>query len=266
MPRLTAALAALVAALPAAAMAADPEPPRPGMELAFSDEFDGRSAMADRWDTCFHDGARTHGDELQGYLDGDGASAPLTVSDGMLAITARPAAAGEAPGGLPYVSGMLSSHRTFSFRYGYVEARMRVPAGKGLWPAFWLFAPGAEPYGEIDVAEIIGDEPGKAYATTHSGPRWQGRRIDQVEHVAASGDFSDGFHTFAVDWNEERVTFIVDGKETGSFETTPELRRPMHLILNLAVGGEWAGPPDGATRFPASLQVDYVRVWRATAR
>ena len=235
------------------------------MTLAFSDEFDG-PALDPRWSTTFPDGKRSLDRELQTYGDDVAGRSPFRLADGTLSIVASAPPEG---GDGRYGSGMLSSHASYSFTYGYAEVRARIPAGKGLWPAFWLFRtdggkPGA-PYGEIDVLEILGEEPGVAYATLHSGPQWEGRRIDQVE-ARADPPYSEGFHTFAVDWREDETVFIVDGKETGRFPTPPEAKADMHILLNLAVGGPWGGPPDAATPFPAAYEIDYVRVWRDPAR
>lgn len=248
-------------ALGTLATGARADPPRPGMSLAFADEFDG-PALDPRWATTFPDGKRALDREMQTYRDAGPGPSPFRFADGVLAIMAsQPEPGGDGS----YASGMLSSHASYSFRYGYAEVRARVPAGKGLWPAFWLFrtdgnAPGA-PYGEIDVLELLGAEPGLAYATLHAGPQWEGRKIEQATSTA-DPPYSAGFHTFAVDWREDETVFSVDGTVTGRFPTPPEAKGAMHLILNLAVGGPWGGPPDAGTAFPAAFEVDYVRVWR----
>ena len=243
------------------------ESPRPGMTLAFSDEFDGE-ALSDKWATHFANGRNHLDGDLQTYLGRDDAEAVISVSGGTLKLTAkRPLEAGKARSEkAAFVSGMASSHPTFSFRYGYAEVRAKVPAGRGLWPAFWLFRTdgydAGVPYGEIDVMEMLGHEPGKTYSTIHSGPEWKGRSIEQVEADAPSGSFADAMHVYAVDWTDKEISFFVDGRKLGTFPTTDPVKAPMHLLLNLAVGGEWAGAPDDGTRLPATLEIDYVRVWR----
>ncbi len=165
--------------------------------------------------------------------------------------------------GAPYASGLLSTHASYGFQYGYAEIRARVPAGQGLWPAFWMFRDdGGAPYGEIDVMELLGGRPDTVYATIHAGPEWQGRKILQSKTVSGE-PYSDGFHTYAVDWQEDETAFYVDGREVGRFATPPEAKARMHLRLNLAVGGPWGGPPVPATRFPSAFEIDWVRVWRA---
>jgi beta-glucanase (GH16 family) len=261
------ALAAFAALVGTAQCLASPEPPRPGLSLAFSDEFEG-DALSGAWATAFRTGERTHGDEAQVYLDAGDPAGTLRVGDGRLTITARKAAAPPLPDrpDIGYVSGLVSSHPSGSILYGYVEARIRIPAGRGLWPAFWLFQdPGAPGYGEIDVMEALCHDTTRIYSTLHAGPAWKGRKILQVEPRAAesgAASFADGFHVYAVDWGPERVRTLVDGRETGSWPTEDALKVPMHMMLNLAVGGEWAGPPDDPMALPARMEVDWVRVWR----
>lgn len=273
MPRGTTGLATTLAFLagfvPHPGDAAGPTPPMEGLGLAFSDEFDG-GRLSPGWATCYATGECLHGDEAQAYRGTDDPDAPVLVGDGRLTLTARPRPGVEpGRGDIGYVSGMVSSHPSLSFTHGYVEARIRIPAGRGLWPAFWLFqSPGAKGYAEIDVMESLGHEPSKLYATIHAGPDWASRKILQAEPVASDfgiGSFADGFHVYAVDWTRERTRFLVDGKEVGAFPTPPELNVPMHLMLNLAVGGRWAGLPQDPSIFPARMEIDWIRVWRRSS-
>jgi len=256
----------MILAFPAAAIAEPepsvPKPPAPGLELAFSDEFDGET-LSPRWATTFPDGKRSLDKESQSYMDRDAPTRPFRLSDGILSVTATRVAEGDGPG--TYASGLLSSFGSYGFTYGYVEARVRIPSGHGLWPAFWLFRDDGlkegAPYGEIDIMEILAGTPDTAYATLHAGPQWEGRRIAQAKAVADE-PYSDAFHVFAVDWGERETVFLIDGKETARFQTPPEAKADMHILLNLAVGGPWGGPPDETTPASASMQVDWVRVWK----
>ncbi len=166
-----------------------------------------------------------------------------------------------------YTSGMVStggrSGETapgFVFRYGYAEARVRVPAGRGLWPAFWTLPADHSWPPEIDAMEIVGDTP----AVTHMTYHYLDGHNTPVSPAGdwAGPDFSAGWHTFGVDWEADALVWYVDGVERMRFSDasaiTPE---PSYLVLNLAVGGTRAGAPDAGTAFPADYLVDYVRVW-----
>ena len=236
--------------------------PRPGLRLWRSDEFD-RPTLAGGgigWETSFYNGKRALDREPQAYLDESDPLATVRLRDGMLSLRAMPAPGlAERFPWARFASGMVSSHRTLRFRYGYVEARIRIPAGKGLWPAFWLFPGDGGAYGEIDVMEALGHEPGLAYAHVHAGPQWEGRKV-HAYHGRSATPYSDGFHVYAVDWNERRTTFLIDGRPIGSLDTPAEIKRPMFVMLNLAMAGPWGPPPDADTH--GEMLVDWVRIWR----
>jgi beta-glucanase (GH16 family) len=146
----------------------------------------------------------------------------------------------------------------FAFTYGYVEARLQIPAGQGFWPAFWLLdnvASGPN-QSEIDVVELLGQTPHVAYLTVHAGNLQQG--------TAFTGpDFSAGFHTFGVDWEPTFIKWYIDGVVRQTVTNAAYLKHtPMYLLLNLAVGGSWPGPPNASTPFPSQVTVDYVAVWQ----
>jgi hypothetical protein len=156
---------------------------------------------------------------------------------------------------------LVSTNQGFSFRYGYVEARMRIPKGQGIFPAFWMMpmpASGAnDDHGEIDIMEALGDSPRTSVATYHWKERQNGTDYD------ARVDLSQDFHVYAVDWRADRITWYFDGKpiKTLTANEAPIVADPMYLILDVWLGG-WHGPPDATTPFPATLHVDYVRVWQ----
>jgi beta-glucanase (GH16 family) len=144
----------------------------------------------------------------------------------------------------------------FTFTYGYVEARVKIPAGKGLWPAFWLWPANYNDPPEIDIMENLGDNPNKIYMTYHlpNGSEAQG--------TYTGSDFSQGFHKLGLDWSATALVWYVDGVERFRWTgTTPN--QPMYPIFNLAVGGNWPGSPDATTAFPADYVVDYVRIYNS---
>lgn len=227
-------------------------------------------AVPSGWSTTYADGTRTHpgSGEMQAYVDAGYLTAngmdpgldPFAAGPDGLDVTARVLGA-PAPGvpGSRFASGLLTTHGGPTFTYGYFEVRMRMPRGPGLWPAFWLMREGPA-YGEIDVVETLGEDPGLAYQTVHHGPDWDARKVDQARTRLPAG--SEGvFHDYGVDWRPDALTFYVDGQSTGSFPTPPELHGPMYVLLNLAVGGPWGGPPDSAD-FPATMSVGWIRAWK----
>lgn len=230
-----------------------PTPPTaigPGFKLAFAEEFDGDHLDPGRWSSGMPWGDFTTGD-AEGYREG-----ALTLGPGVLSM----AATNQRVGDRPYTSGAINSARRFEFTHGYAEARVRIPRGRGLWPAFWLLSTGSGPTGEIDVLEVLGQDPGRNYMTLHleSGPS-----KSETGESWVGPDLSAGYHTYGVDWEPDHIIWYVDGVERfRSKDNVPA--RPMCLIANLAVGGptSWPGSPDGQTAFPATMTVDYIRVYQ----
>jgi beta-glucanase (GH16 family) len=187
---------------------------------------------------------------------------------GHLEIVARK----EAYGGREYTSARILTDGLFERKYGRFEARMRIPAGQGLWPAYWMlganfFKVGWPRCGEIDVMEAIGREPATVSGAIH-GSGYIGEQIGSV-YTLPSGALADGYRVYAVEWSAKAITWFVDGHRY--LRLTPSdlplgarwaFDHPLFLILNLAVGGDWPGSPDASTVFPATLLVDYVRVYR----
>jgi beta-glucanase (GH16 family) len=172
----------------------------------------------------------------------------------------------------PYTSARLKTETRFSQRYGRFEARIQVPSGQGVWPAFWLLGEdfptaGWPRCGEIDVMENVGKEPATIHGSLH-GPGYFGENPLTATYTLAQGRFSDGFHTFAVEWEEASIRFYVDGElyQTRTPSSLPASKHwvfdhPFYVILNLAVGGNMPGPPGDSTVFPQRMLVDYVRVY-----
>jgi beta-glucanase (GH16 family) len=231
------------------------------MQLVWSDEFDGARVDAAKW--SFSPGAGGDATELEWYTDG----ANARVDAGVLWLEARR----EPMSGRDYTSARLQTKGLASFTCGRFEVRARVPAGQGLWPAFWLLGDdvdtsGWPACGEIDVLENIGKEPGITHGSAH-GPGYSGGKGLTATHALPGGaKLSDDFHTFRVDWEPGSLSWYVDDV---LYQTrTPADARgsawvfdhPFFLILNVAVGGAWPGNPDSTTTFPAAMKVDWVRV------
>ena len=165
--------------------------------------------------------------------------------------------------GHEYCSGLISSQASFVQEYGYFEIRARVPAGEGLWPAFWLLPAREEWPPEIDVFEILGHRPDKVYMTVHYRDAEGAHRY--IAHRFYGPDFSQGYHTFAVAWDPTGIVWYVDGVERHRVEQAEAIPSgPFYVIANLAVGGPWPGNPDETTPFPAFFDVDHIRVYRKT--
>jgi len=239
----------------------------------WSDEFDGAAGNApDRGKWTLETGGSGNGNhELEYYTDSTSNAA--LDGQGHLVITARK---NTDPGlncwygPCQYTSARLNTARSFTQAYGHFEARIKIPRGQGMWPAFWMLGSdigsvGWPNSGEIDVMENIGREPGAIHGTIH-GPGYSGAGGLGAGYTLPGGAaFADDFHVFAVDWSPNSITWSVDGT---SYETrTPAdaggnkwvFDHPFFLILNLAVGGDWPGSPDGSTSFPQTMTVDYVR-------
>lgn len=231
--------------------------------LVFDDEFNSFTSSGNgtsgSWMTNFTfggEGAYTlsSNHESQFYSsETTGPNSPFSLKDGVLNITAFKASNWY---NLPYTSGLITTAKSFSMTYGYFEARMQLPAGQGLWPAFWMLpvTPNGSPT-ELDSLEMLGNDPTTIYSTTHGSSG-----VSQAFHVS---DTSAGFHTYGVDWEPITTTFYMDGRQLGSTLTPTSMNSPMYMLLNLAVGGNgsWPGAPNAATITPATMQVDYVRAY-----
>jgi beta-glucanase (GH16 family) len=249
-----------------------------GRKLVFRDEFTGPPGSAldtTKWRTEI--GGNGWGNqELEyytnssdnAYLDGGGSlvikaiklDPPLTLSCWY--------------GPCQYTSARLITKSNFDIKYGRVEARIRVPRGQGVWPAFWMLgnnidAVGWPTCGEIDIMENIGREPSTVHGTIH-GPGYSGANgIGGSFSLGNNAAFADAFHVFTVEWSANEIHWYIDGLEYKTVKpqdlptgTQWVFDHPFYIILNFAVGGQWPGNPDNSTIFPQSMTVDYVRVFR----
>jgi beta-glucanase (GH16 family) len=250
---------------------AQPRDPTAGKALTWADEFNGAAGSPPDLANWVYDrgGGGWGNSELQCYT-----SRPENSShdgQGNLRIVARAEASNCATGN-QYTSARLKTVGKREFQYGYVEGRLKVPPGQGIWPAFWTLGAdigsvGWPTSGEMDILEVIGRQPNIAHQTI-IGPRTTGahwKLPNQTEGPA----WHEEFHTYGLEWSENRVTFYIDGRETRTF--TPRdlqagwqwaFNKPYYLLLNIAVGGTWPGNPDATTPFPATMLVDYVRVYQ----
>ncbi len=224
-------------------------PVRARERLVFDEEFNGSTLDTEKWNTRYWWG-RTNSPEAQYY-----APDAFELHEGVLRIQGER----RSMQGLEYTSGLIASDGKFQFKYGYFEMRGRLPAGKGLWPAFWLLAENRRSNAEIDIMELLGDIPKRMYMTLHYRDS-QGQR-SEAGATFEGPDFSGDFHIFAAEWNADAVTWYVDGIQR--FQVTHDVpQEPMYLIANLAIGGKWPGYPDDTTRLPAFFDIDYIRVYQ----
>lgn len=213
-------------------------------------------------------------EELQKYTDSRENSFviddPAATNGRALVLKAVRTAAGG------YTSARLKTHGKFAAAPGRIEARLKLPQGQGIWPAFWMLGENIDtvPWpacGEIDVMELVGHQPATLYGTLH-GPGYSGSHgLTKSIVLPGGGTFADAYHVFSVDWHPGRIDWRLDGKIYHSV-TPADLPAgskwvfdgaPFFLLLNLAVGGKWPGYPDTTTRFPQEYRIDYVRVHRA---
>lgn len=240
-----------------------------GWRLVWSDEFnqpDGSAPDARNWN--YDLGGKGWGNgELEYYTD---RTNNVRIADGKLIIEARR----ENYDGHQFTSARLLTKGKKSWTYGRFVARIKIPRGQGIWPAFWMLGTnittvGWPQCGEIDIMENIGKEPGTIHGTIH-GPGYSGKNgIGGPVTLPDGAVVADDFHVFTVDCETNRITWLLDGRKY--FEVTPAdlpantrwvFNAPKFLLLNLAVGGHWPGNPDATSKFPQQMQVDYVRVYR----
>lgn len=208
--------------------------------MAFDNEFNGHGTGPFQ---ALTGGRKYHVLQLQDY------SPQAVTTDGHhLVITATRGKPGA------YISGRVDTKGECMFRYGTVNARIKTPLGKGLFPAFWLISPDKK--SEIDVMEQLGGTPNKTFGNLHS------RRLHTIRSHRTPYNLAGNFHVYGAIWTPNDITFTLDYQPYAKIATRGAFQQRVFLILNLAIGGSWAGPPDSSTRFPARMVVDWVRVSR----
>jgi beta-glucanase (GH16 family) len=246
-------------------------------DLVWSDEFDsadGSLPDAKKWK---HDiGGNGWGNhELEYYTN---RTANASVRAGKLEITARREDyTGSDRVARQYTSARLKTQEIFAQAYGRFVARIKIPRGQGIWPAFWMLGDDIEnngwpACGEIDVMENVGKEPATIHGSLH-GPGYSGDQdFTSIFHLPGGPKFADDFHEFSAEWELNVVRFSVDEHQYAEFRPArlPAGKKwvfdhPFFILLNVAVGGDWPGPPDANTQFPQTMLVDYVRVYKAAS-
>ena len=238
---------------------------RAGWVIAWHDEFDGSELDLKNW-TFDIGGGGWGNQEWEAYTD---RPENVRVQDGMLVIEAREEP--ELIAGRNYSSARIKTQGLHAWQYGRIEARIKLPYGQGIWPAFWMLGDdlskkGWPAAGEIDILEFIGKEPDHIYATVHA-PGYSGGSGVGSSLVVSAESLKNDFHVYAIEWEENEIRWYFD--EQQYFKLTPDdvpdkwiFDHPFFIILNLAVGGRWPGYPNKTTVFPQFLYVDYVRVYQ----
>jgi beta-glucanase (GH16 family) len=235
-------------------------------QLVWSDEFDGPAGAAPSAENWKYDVGTDWGNQ-QLEFDTDRRTNSALDGAGRLVITARR----EDFNGRAFTSARITTAGKREFTYGRFEARMRLPSGQGLWPAFWLLGAdiatvGWPQTGEIDIMEYRGQEPTVNHGSLH-GPGYSGGRAITRRYTLPSGTFDTEFHTFRVDWERRQIRFYVDDVlyHRVNYDDVPGqwvYNHPFYIILNVAVGGTFVGPVGANTTFPQQLVVDWVRVYQ----
>ncbi len=240
-------------------------------KLVWEDDFEGDTLNLENWNRQVVYAGRFN-DEWQRYTDSVENS---YVENGNLVIKAIHES--NEHGMDQYTSARLNTAQKQTWKYGKISARIKLPEGEGMWPAFWMLGAninengGDTPWpqsGEIDILEFYGSrndgavEANLHYADENEEHAWMGQVVYELEE----GKFADNFHIFELEWDEENIKWFVDGEEYASFsivgEQFSEFHQEFFLLLNIAVGGTYSGRPDETTPFPQHMYVDWVRVYQ----
>lgn len=233
--------------------------------LVFQDEFDTNGAPnSSNWSYNIGTGSNGWGNnELQYYTD---RPENIVVENGMLKITAIK----EDYFGSGYTSARIFSKGKVEQKYGRVEARIKLPWGKGIWPAFWMLGANSDTAiwpecGEIDIIEYLGSNPTTVFGTVH-GPGYSGAESISKSYTLSNDRFDNDFHIFGIEWGENYINYYVDNVLYN--QITPEdvpgqwvFNESFYIVLNMAVGGNLPGSPNDQTSFPQEMLIDYVRIY-----
>lgn len=236
----------------------DTIPEIPGYTLVWNDEFNGTAIDLSKWEHEVNgDGGGNN--ELQYYT-----ALPTNsfLENGFLVIQARK----ENYQGKEYTSARMRSLNKGDWTYGRFDISAKLPYGQGLWPAIWMLPSdweygGWPSSGEIDIMELLGQEPNKVYGTIHYGTP-SNHQYTGGNYTMPSGTFADGNHLFTVEWDTTGMKWYVDETLFHSEVHGQPFDKRFHMILNVAVGGNWPGPPNLSTTFPQKMYLDYVRVYK----
>ncbi len=284
------ACAAFISSAQQPAQSKSAQSPAPkNFTLVWSDEFDGPSGSAPdpkKW-TYDLGGEGWGNNELETYTNRRENS---HIENGNLVITARKENfEGSDHIAREYTSARLKTQGLFTQAFGRFEARIKIPQGQGIWPAFWMLGDniktiGWPKCGEIDIMENIGKEPATVHGSIH-GPLSNGTSTDLTApaKLASGKNFYENFHIYAVEWEPAEIRFYVDQTLFATYTPQSQINipgstapptpseiagswvfdHPYFLLLNVAVGGDWPGPPDATSAYPQSMLIDYVRVYSA---
>lgn len=256
---------------PAANLDDDNYDPGPGRDLVWSDEFKGTTLDPDNWVRQVVKAGRFNG-EWQRYTD---SVENAYIEDDCLVIKAIHE--GDVHASDQYTSARLHSVTSDAWQYGKIAARIQLPYGKGIWPAFWMLGAniaengGDTPWpqsGEIDILEMYGSRNnGRVEANIHYANRKDRHESMGAEsYTLEDGWFADAFHVFEIEWDEEGIEWFVDGRKFASTSISgdefSEFHKPFFILLNIAVGGRAAGAPEDSTVLPQVMYVDWVRVYQ----
>ena len=255
-------------ASPARPTSPSPSPTPTGPRVILDESFDSGRLDLSVWNTCHwwnDDGCTiTSNEELQWYRDDQ-----VRIRDGALQLTAVPESITGSDGKeYDFRSGMVTTgperhdgQAKLAFTYGTVEARLRVPAGKGLWSAMWLLPASEQSRPEIDVLEVLGQDPKKLIMHLH--PEDRSAESPRKDYTMPGSDLSQGWHDIKLDWAPGALTFYADGKQMWRVTGDQVPDEKMYLIFNLAVGGVYPGDPNEQTSFPATFAIDRIKITAA---
>jgi len=233
--------------------------------LVLEENFEGGEIDSSLWSFEIGTGENGWGNnELQYYT-----SRPenVKVENGKLIITARK----ESFEGSSYTSARMISKNKFDIKYGRIEARMKMPWGRGLWPAFWMLGDNIDEVswpqtGEIDIMEYRGQDPNIVHGSVH-GPGYSAGNAITKSFELNNDRLDTGFHTYGIEWNKNYINFYIDDalyNQITPDDVTGEwvFNKPFFMLLNMAVGGTFVGSPSADTVFPQTLEVDYIKVFK----
>jgi len=249
----------------------DPTDSIPGWDLVWNDEFSDANIDFTKWEHEVN-GQGGGNNELQYYTDRELNS---LIDDGKLVIRALKETYTGPDGTRDYTSARLRTKNKGDWKYGRFDIRAKLPLGQGLWPAIWMLPTdwvygGWAASGEIDIMELLGHDPQRVYGTLHYGGEWPNNVHTGDSYKLSTGSFSSAYHTFTLEWEENEFRWYVDGTlyltqtnwNSSSAPYPAPFDQKFHILLNVAVGGNWPGNPDNTTTFPQTMSLDYVRVYK----
>jgi beta-glucanase (GH16 family) len=254
----------------------NPNNPTANATLTFDDEFNSlnlSNGTSGVWDTNYWynvtgdpnaTNSLSSNGEQEWYIDANDSRTssvkPWTTSNGVLTIKASPTPSdiSSAVKNYQYVSGELNTHNSFSQQYGLFEMKAQLPAGQGFWPAFWMLPENGQWPPELDIMENLGQDTNNVYTTVHSTTLSNG--MDAQKNAVTD---TTQYHTYAVDWEPDYVTWYIDGQEVHKTATPSDMNMAMYMELNLAVGGYWPGDANSSTNFNNGMNIDWVKVYQS---